>query len=131
MPFVLLLLGILGLGLLGLLLLNTLLAQDGFRLQDLQHRGLLLADRRQQLDQALTVQGSPTLLARRAAALSMVPGADPRFVRLADGRVVAIVSASPTPVPPAAGVRPAVAGAAAAKPAAGPRRTPTPAATPR
>lgn len=137
-PFVILVLALLAAGLLALLLLNTAIAQDAFRLHELQRQAVVAADRQQQLDQALTAARSPALLAARATALGMVPGSAGEYVRLADGRVVAAVSAIPRPVPPASprpvvAARPAVPSPAArtstpAKPA--PPARPTPAPTP-
>lgn len=143
-PFVALVLSLLALGLMALLMLNTVLAQDAFRLHDLQRRGLAVVDRQQALDQLLARQRTPALLASRAAALGMVPGSAESFVRLADGRVVAVLSPAPQPVPvrpnaarlpsPAAAAtngvhRPAIAPpGTAAKPA---RPTPTATASPR
>lgn len=125
-PFVLLVAGLLAAGLLALLLLNTLLAQDAFRLHDLQRRGLVLSDRQQQLEQLLAAQRSPALLAAQATALGMVPGAARSFARLADGRVVVVMSpAKPAPTV----LRPAAATPAAKpvpKPAAKPAGKPTP-----
>lgn len=140
-PFVLLVLGLLALGLLALLMLNTVLAQDAFRLHDLQRRGLLVTDRQQQLDQVLSRQRSPSLLASRALALGMVPGSARSFTRLADGRVVAeLTAASPgrpvapvrvAPVRPVAPAKPVAAKPVAAKPTARATPAPTPAASPR
>lgn len=145
-PFVLLVLGVLAVGLLALLMLNTVLAQNAFRLHDQQRRTLLLADRQQQLDTLLTGQRAPGLLATRAQALGMVPGVAQTFVRLADGRVVAVLSPAPRAAPaarPSTTPRPSGVGSPAVGPAgtpaasAGPARTakptptPTPTASPR
>lgn len=99
-PFVLLVGALLAAGLLGLLLLNTAIASDAFRLNELQRRSVALADRQQQLEQALAAAQSPALLAARAGSLGMVPGSAGDYVRLANGRVVAAVSAAPRPAPP-------------------------------
>lgn len=144
-PFVLLVFGLLAMGLLALLLLNTALAQGAFRLHDLQRSGLLLADRQQQLDSVLTRHRSPLVLAGRARTLGMVPAGAARYVRLADGRVVALLTAAPVqPAPPPVartgpatganpGAKPGV--KPGAKPSGRPRpvppRTPTPTASPR
>lgn len=123
-PFVLLILALLAFGLLALLMLNTVLAQDAFRLHDLQRRSLVMVDRQQALDQLLARQRTPALLASRAAALGMVPGSAESFIRLADGRVVAVLS----PAPGVAPVRPKPSGAPS--PAAGAAK-PTPPPPPR
>lgn len=131
-PFVALVLTLLALGLLALLMLNTVLAQDAFRLHDLQRRGLAVVDRQQELDQLLARQRTPALLASRAAALGMVPGSADSFVRLADGRVVAVLSPAPrvaVPVRPKAPGLPSPAAGAVAKPAHQPVIAPPGAAT--
>jgi len=140
-PFVLLVAGLLAAGLLALLLLNTVLAQDAFRLHDLARRGLVVSDRQQQLEQLLAAQRSPALLASRATALGMVPGSARSFARLADGRVVVVLSpAKPVRRPAAATPAPAVkpvptppkaVPATARKPVAPVRPTPKPSGSPR
>ena len=131
-PFVVAVVGLLVAGLLGLLLLNTIVAQDAFRLHDLQKQGRLLADREQEL--AKQVQGlqAPGSLSDHAIALGMVPGGPPVFLRLPDGAVLGAVTA-PSAAPravvaaaarPAATTAPAAGAAtkppAATKPTAGP-----------
>lgn len=133
-PFVLLVVSLLAVGLLVLLMLNTVLAQDAFRLHDLQRRGLVMVDRQQALDQLLARQRTPALLASRAAALGMVPGSAESFVRLADGRVVAVLSPAPrvaAPVRPKAAAPPSPAAGAVAKPAHPPAAVPPAPATKR
>lgn len=125
-PFVALILALLAFGLLALLMLNTVLAQDAFRLHDLQRRSLVMVDRQQALDQLLARQRTPALLASRAAALGMVPGSAESFIRLADGRVVAVLS----PAPDVAPVRPKPSGAPSPPPKAVPPPLPPPKAVP-
>lgn len=100
-PFAFLVGAVLLAGLVSLLMLNTLSAQDAFRLQDLQKRTATLAEQEQALQLAVQTESSPTVLAERAAALGMFPGGPVTFVRLADGRLVGLVTALPPPPPPA------------------------------
>ena len=97
-PFVLLLFGLLGAGLVGLLLLNTIVAEDAFRLHDLQRSGVELADREQEAMRALEQLENPMELARRAESLGMVSSGQPVFLRLPDGAVLGQVPET-APVP--------------------------------
>lgn len=87
-PFVVVLLTVGGLGLLTLLLLNTVVAQDAFRLYELQATGVELSEREQQLQNEVDTLESPALLAQRARRLGMVASGDPLFLQLPDGRVL-------------------------------------------
>lgn len=97
MPFVLLVVAILGIGLVGLLLLNTERAQASFRLSDLQSQSDSLQDQVQALQRVVEHDQDPASLAARATALGMVP--DPTAGYLApDGSVIGPVQ-NGTPVP--------------------------------
>ena len=125
-PFVVAVVVLLVGGLLGLLLLNTVVAQDAFRLHDLQKQGRVLGDREQALAKQVQALQAPGSISDRAIALGMVPGGVPVFLRLPDGAVLGAATApgsAPAPVRPAApaATRPGVATAAkptAAKPPA-------------
>jgi hypothetical protein len=99
LPFVLLVVGLLGAGLLVLLLLNTLSAQGAFEVAHLQHRSSQLTDREQALRSEVAQQQSAASLARRARLMGMVPAGTPTVTRLPDGRAVATATAT-TPKPP-------------------------------
>jgi hypothetical protein len=104
MPFVLLVVGILGFGLVGLLLLNTQRAQASFRLGDLQQRGATLQDQEQALQRLVEQDQDPASLASRATALGMVPDATAGYLA-PDGRVVGpVVKGAAVPAPGAAAV---------------------------
>lgn len=122
MPFVAVVVALLGTGLLGLLALNTVLAEGAFRLHSLQAEARDLATREQVLQRQVELLRAPGSLAQRARDLGMVPGGPPVSLRLSDGRVLG------TPV---AGAAPAVPVAApAAAPAAPGSARPTGQATP-
>jgi hypothetical protein len=87
-PFALAIVLLIGSGLIGLLLLNTVLAQDAFVLYQFQQQNAALTDQEQQLRQSVAAADAPNSLASRAAALGMVPGGDPLFLRLPDGAVL-------------------------------------------
>ena len=127
-PFVAVVVGILALGLLALLLLNTVLAQDAFRLHALQVQSRLLADQEQGLHREVEQLLSPQSLAARAAALGMVPGGTPAFLRLSDGKILgaAMPGAAPVAAPTAPTVLAAPGGASA--PGGAPAAKPKPAA---
>jgi hypothetical protein len=139
-PFALVVVAILGSGLLALLLLNTVLAQDAFVLHDLQRQTAALADREQELQQAVARDEAPSALASRAAALGMVPGGDPLFLRLPDGAVLgnpkaAVGRRAPRPSPSASATpspQPSPSGTATPAPGARPggRTRPSAAARP-
>lgn len=87
MPFVLLVVGILGFGLVGLLLLSTQRAQASFRLADLQKQGATLQDQEQALQRLVEHDQDPGTLAARATALGMVPDPTAGFLS-PDGTVL-------------------------------------------
>jgi hypothetical protein len=80
-PFVVLLLVLLAGGLVGLLLLNTASAQDAFRLHSLQSQEAALAQQQQAYTSTADGLDDPARLAARAAALGLVPGGVPIFLR--------------------------------------------------
>jgi hypothetical protein len=98
-PFVLLVIALLGGGLLGPLLLNTQRAQGAFTLSDLQRHNTTLQDQVQALRLQVQQDRTPAALASRAAALGMVPGTAPLFLD-ASGKVLGTVPDG-TPVPDA------------------------------
>jgi hypothetical protein len=99
-PFVVLVASLLVAGLGGLLFLHTALAEDSFRLHDLQVRSALLDDTEQALEQEIAWEASPKRLAARAQALGMVHSENPAFIRLSDGRVLGKPKAGVAPPPP-------------------------------
>lgn len=106
-PFALVVLFVIGAGLIGLLLLNTVLAQGAFVLHDLQNSTVTLGDREQELARTVAAEEAPAVLAQRAAALGMVPGGDPAFLRLSDGKILGkpkpALAPPPAPSPSASG----------------------------
>jgi hypothetical protein len=136
-PFVVLVVTLLVAGLGGLLFLHTALAEDSFRLHDLQVRSALLENEQQALEQKLALEASPRRLSARAQALGMVRSENPAFIRLSDGRILgkpkAGVAPPPPPVPsPSSSSSPSTsAGAGTGKPAKkGSSPSPTPTQTP-
>ena len=123
-PFVVAVVGLLVAGLLGLLLLNTVVAQNAFRLHDLQQQGRVLGDREQALAKQVQALQAPGAISDRALALGMVPGGVPVFLRLPDGAVLGAVTGPGSASPPA---RPAGPIKPAPKPVVGPTRATTPA----
>lgn len=116
-PFVLLLSTLLAGGLAGVLFLHTALAENSFRLQDLQARSAVLTDREQVLQQQIAREASPRRLAERAERLGMVRSVNPAFLRLSDGKIlgkprpgVAPPAPVTTPATPAGEQRPSEAG---------------------
>lgn len=104
MPFVLLVVGILGLGLVGLLLLSTQRAQASFRLADLHQQGAALQDQEQALQRLVEQDQDPATLAARATALGMVPDVTSGYLA-PNGTVVGPVQKGvPAPAPGAKAV---------------------------
>jgi hypothetical protein len=126
LPFALVVAGLLGAGLVVLLMLHTLAAQDAFTLHKLQRQTAALGDVEQQLTVANQQAQAPSALAARARALGMVPTGSLRIVRHRNGRIVAVASALPVPVPAASPT--AAAPSAAATPTAS--TTPAPSTSP-
>lgn len=105
-PFVLLVLAVLGVGLVGLLLLNTSLQQGSFAIHDLQRQTSLLADRQGELERKVAVLQAPENLAARAVKLGMVPNPNPAFLRLSDGKILGDPEPAKAPVKPKPKVTP-------------------------
>lgn len=104
MPFVLVIVAILGFGLVGLLLLSTQRAQASFRLGDLQNQAATLQDQEQALQRLVEHDQDPASLAARATELGMVPDTTAGYLT-ADGSVVGpIVKGAAVPAPGAAAV---------------------------
>jgi hypothetical protein len=116
-PFVVLVACLLVAGLGGLLFLHTALAEDSFKLHDLQVRASVLQDQQQALEQLLALEASPRRLSDRAQALGMVRSENPAFIRLSDGRILGKPKAGVAPPPPPA-------------PTTSPSSSPSPDATP-
>jgi cell division protein FtsB len=95
LPFVLLVLLVLGVGLVGLLLLNTNLQQGSFQIHDLEKRTAALEKRQGELEQKVAAAQAPENLAKQARRDGMVPNPDPGFLKLSD----ASVSGDPKPAP--------------------------------
>jgi hypothetical protein len=108
---------VLGLG--GLLVLNTVLAQDAFRLHDLEGAVAVLTDQEQALQQQVARLAAPARLTHRARAMGMVPMAGPAFLRTSDGAILG----RPAPAP---GTSASWAATAAATPVPAPTPTATP-----
>lgn len=123
-PFVVLVAMLLLAGLGGLLFLHTALAEDSFRLHDLQVRSAKLADREQALEQEVSLDASPRVLARRAEALGMVRSENPAFIRLSDGRILGKPKAGVAPPPPTPS--PSASGSPAPSAPAAPSASPSP-----
>ncbi|HEY8457918.1 MAG TPA: septum formation initiator family protein [Actinopolymorphaceae bacterium] len=99
-PFVLLVVGILGIGLVGLLLLNTSLQRGSFEIHDLVTQNAELEDRETALRQQVARLKAPESLDRRARALGMVPNQNPVFLRLSDGAVLGSAEPAQPAAPP-------------------------------
>jgi len=116
-PFVLLVLVLLGASLVGSLLLSTVVAQNSFRLYELSVASSRLDDQEQALRRQVEELEAPGTIASRAAKLGMVPGGDPAFLTVPEGKVLGNPQPGQAPAPPPA-AQPAAAQPAAAKPGA-------------
>ncbi|MCJ1681245.1 hypothetical protein MTF65_28610 [Streptomyces sp. APSN-46.1] len=128
MPFVLLVVALLGGGLISLLLLNSALNEGSFQLSRLKKETTALTDEEQALQRDVDAYSAPDALQRRAHELGLVPGGSPVFIG-PDGKVQgtpAVASEPPPPSAPPAAQTPSPAGPPA--PATSP--APTPSSTP-
>ncbi|MFF3426152.1 hypothetical protein [Streptomyces sp. NPDC002602] len=99
MPFVLLVVALLGGGLISLLLLNSALNQGSFQLTQLKKETLVLTDEEQALQRDVDGYSAPDALQRRAHELGLVPGGSPVFIG-PDGKVAGTASQAQAPPPP-------------------------------
>lgn len=99
MPFVLLVVALLGGGLISLLLLNSALNQGSFQLSKLKKETTVLRDEQQELQRDVDGYSAPDALQRRAHELGLVPGGSPVFIG-PDGKVAGTPAAAETPPPP-------------------------------
>ncbi|MGO9164581.1 MAG: hypothetical protein ACLP7J_28460, partial [Streptosporangiaceae bacterium] len=86
MPFVLLILALLGGGLICLLVINTTLAASSLRIDNLQQGNVLKTQQEQQLRQQVASEGTPAAIARRAYQLGMRQQQRLDFLDLRTGR---------------------------------------------
>ncbi|WP_405531857.1 hypothetical protein [Streptomyces avidinii] len=128
MPFVLLVVALLGGGLISLLLLNSALNEGSFQLTKLKKETTALTDEEQALQRDVDAHSAPDALQRRAHELGLVPGGSPVFIG-PDGRIAG--SAAPAEAPPSPTPTPsAPAGPPAGSPAAPAASAPAPASPP-
>ncbi|QVQ53139.1 hypothetical protein J4H86_04940 [Spiractinospora alimapuensis] len=87
LPFVLLILGLLGGAFVSMLVLHTILAQDAFVITELQRENRQLSQQEEALSEEVMEAESPEELARRAEELGMEPGDAPRFLDPETGEI--------------------------------------------
>ena len=88
MPFILLLVGLLGGALVSLLVISTTLAQGSFRITSLQQQNANLAKQEQLLTQQVAQASSPATIAQEAEEFGMRPNPALQFINLKTGKVV-------------------------------------------
>ena len=88
MPFILLLVGLLGGALVSLLVISTTLAQGSFRITSLQEQNAELARQAQTLTNQVAQAGNPAVIANQAEKLGMRPNPHLGFVDLKSGKIV-------------------------------------------
>jgi hypothetical protein len=88
MPFILLLVGLLGGALVCLLVISTTLAQGAFRITNLQQQNANLARQEQTLTNEVAQAGNPAVIAREAELLGMRPNPRLGFIDLKTGKIV-------------------------------------------
>ncbi|MFD3543845.1 hypothetical protein ACFWUQ_30690, partial [Streptomyces sp. NPDC058662] len=99
MPFVLLVVALLGGGLISLLLLNSALNEGSFKLSELKKETTALTDEEQALQRDVDAYSAPDALQRRAHDLGLVPGGSPVFLG-PDGKGAGSASVAEPPPPP-------------------------------
>ncbi len=87
LPFVLLILGLLGGAMVTLLMLHAVLAEDTFEIARLQQENRELSQQEQALREQVMRAESPEAIADAAEELGMRPGAEPQFLDLDSGRI--------------------------------------------
>ena len=88
MPFILLLVGLLGGALVSLLVISTTLAQGSFRITSLQEQNADLARQAQTLTNQVAQAGNPAVIAKEARQLGMRPNPHLGFIDLKTGKLV-------------------------------------------
>ena len=88
MPFILLLVGLLGGALVSLLVISTTLAQGTFRITSLQGQNAELARQAQTLTNQVAQAGNPAAIAKEARLLGMRPNPHLGFIDLKTGKLV-------------------------------------------
>lgn len=88
LPFVALVVGLLGAGLIGLLLLNTGMERGAFKVTALRAQVAALDIRQQALQLQVAALQDPQAVAERAQRLGMVPNVSPAFLDLRTGKVL-------------------------------------------
>ena len=88
MPFILLLVGLLGGALVSLLVISTTLAQGAFRITNLQEQNANLARQEQTLSNEVAQAGNPAVIAKEARQLGMRPNPHLGFIDLKSGKIV-------------------------------------------
>ncbi|MFG2993021.1 hypothetical protein ACGFZK_27615 [Streptomyces sp. NPDC048257] len=126
MPFVLLVVALLGGGLISLLLLNSALNEGSFQLTKLKKETTALTDEEQALQRDVDAHSAPDALQRRAHELGLVPGGSPVFIG-PDGKIAgsaAPAEAPPSPTPPPSAPAAPPAGSSGAPAASAPASVP-------
>src|SRR6516165_408035 len=88
MPFILLLVGLLGGALVSLLVISTTLAQGSFRITNLQEQNAELARQAQSLTNQVAQAGNPSVIAKEARQLGMRPNPHLGFIDVKAGKIV-------------------------------------------
>ena len=105
-PFVILVVMVLGGGLIGLLLLNTALQRGAYEISDLRTRSAGLAAQQQTLEIQVADLRQPHRVAEAALGLGMVRNDSPAFMDLATGRVTGAAQPAVAANVPVLGVKP-------------------------
>jgi hypothetical protein len=87
MPFLLLVVGLLAGALVGMLVISTTLAAGSFRISTLQKQNQALAKQQQELQQQVSQDQAPSVIAQRAAQLGMQPVKQLEFLNVKTGKV--------------------------------------------
>jgi len=88
MPFILLLVGLLGGALVSLLVISTTLAQGSFQITSLQEQNAELARQAQTLTNQVAEAGSPAVIAKKAKLLGLRPNPHLGFIDVKSGKIV-------------------------------------------
>lgn len=96
MPFLLLVVGMLAGALVCLLVISTTLAAGSFQISSLQKQNQVLAKQQQQLQQQVSQDQAPSVIAQRAEQLGMKPVQQLEYLNVKTGHISSNAATGPT-----------------------------------
>jgi len=97
MPFILLLVGLLGGALVSLLVISTTLDEGSYNINNLTNENNLLYKNVQSLTNQVNLEKNPAVIASEAAGLGLRQQGDERFINPATGKIIVAPAVTATP----------------------------------